>query len=99
MEIISNASKRMLAVVTFKDVHDEIMAVNPELCKLIEEISPDDDYKFVKASYLYGDIIIKNGVAQFPDKEGRLIALDDAAIHEKVRKELFPIFQMLSSFS
>ncbi len=72
-------AKRKLSVVTWKDVRGDVFKVNKELGKIIDAINPGDNYKFVKASYLYGDVFIKHGEAQF-SVNNNLVPLSHRAV-------------------
>ena len=91
-------ARRGLSLVTWKDVRADVLKINKELGEIIDAISPSDDCKFVKATYLYGDVFIKNGEAQLPLNDD-LVPLTQYTIDKKIQKELFyssmPLFLML----
>jgi hypothetical protein len=43
------------------DVKADIKKINPELAKIIDEISPDKNLPLIKAGYAFGDKIVANG--------------------------------------
>lgn len=80
---------RTLEIVTWKDIRQDVLAVNKELVAIVDDISPGNDYKFVRARYLFGDIFIKNGIAYFPDQSSdELVSILDSSIDPTVKKEL-----------
>ena len=91
--------KRNMAIVTWKEVREDVIEANKELGEIIDAINPGNDYKFINASYLYGDIFIKNGMVHFPSKNNELIPLTHQSLDKTVQKELFyssmPLFLML----
>ncbi|MBU0744079.1 MAG: hypothetical protein KKE11_01740 [Gammaproteobacteria bacterium] len=80
-------AKREISIVTWKEVRDEVLKVNPELGQLIDFIDPSDDYKLIKASYLYGDLFVDNGVAQLPINN-KLLPTSDPSINKQLKDEL-----------
>lgn len=91
-------TKRELSVVVWKDVRDDVFKVNEELGNIIDAISPGNDYKFIKASYLYGDVFVKHGEAQF-SVNNDLVPLSHHTVDKEIQKELFyspmPLFLIL----
>ena len=93
--------KRDLFIASWQEVREEVFKVNSELAGIIDEINPDESYKLVISEYLYGDIIIKNGVLQLPSKKGdKLISIYDTDVDKKIIQELsyksMPLFLVLS---
>ncbi|EKE01845.1 MAG: hypothetical protein ACD_21C00035G0005 [uncultured bacterium] len=92
-------AERELSVVTWKDVRADVLSVNKELGEIIDAINPGNDYKFVKASYLYGDVFVKKGEAQFPVNND-LAPLSHHSIDKKIQTELLyspmPLLLMLN---
>ena len=78
---------RELSIVTWKDIRSDVLKINKELAEIIDAINPSDDYKFVKASYLYGDVYIKNSEAQLP-VNNKLVPLSHSSIDKKIQNEL-----------
>lgn len=65
-----------------------VAAVNPELARLIDVISPDHSFPLFKVSYPYGSKIIKSGVLQLPNKKGTFVSLHDLGISEQIKTHL-----------
>jgi hypothetical protein len=78
---------REVSLVTWKDVRADVLEINKELGTIIDAIDPDDSYKFVKASYLYGDVYVKNGEVQVP-VNNQLMSLSDLAVDKNIQNEL-----------
>lgn len=93
---------RQLSVVTWKDVRADVLNVNKSLSKIIDDINPGDDYKFIKVAYLYGDIFVKQGELQVP-VDNILKPLSDPSIDKTVQQELtydpVPLFLILAKNS
>ena len=66
MDVLASKMNSPLNEVIWSDVRDDIKRANPELASLIDDINPDNSYRFIKARYQFGDLIVKNGVLQFP---------------------------------
>jgi len=92
-------AKRDASIVTWKEVRNDVLKVNKKLAEIIDAINPGNDYKFIKASYLYGDLIIKNGEAYFPTQNNELTPLSHQSFNKTMQKELFyspmPLFLTL----
>lgn len=84
---MTNQTKREMTLVTWDDVRQDVLKVNPELGQLIDSISPGKDYKFVKASYMYGDVYVKYGETQLP-VNNELVPLSHPSIDKKIQEEL-----------
>ncbi len=89
---------RNLAIVTWKDVRADVLKVNKELGEIIDDIDPNDNYKLIKPTYLYGDIFVRNGITHLPNNN-RLVPVSDCTIDKNIQEELsyssMPLFLML----
>ena len=66
-------------LVYWEDVRETVQTVNKPFAELIDAISPDKHYPLVKASYGYGDSIVKNGITYLPtSKNASLLPTTDA---------------------
>lgn len=104
MKKIIHRRKRTAEVLTWKEIRNQVISVNKELGKIIDSINPSDEYKFIKAKYLYGDLFIKNGVAQLPSSNNiDLAPVSSESIEKNIRKELSynqtPLFLILEKDS
>ncbi len=70
------------------DFRDDVKKVDAELYEIIEQISPNQKYKLIEATYLYGEKITDLGTICLPDKDGRLHRLDDSRLPDKYREQL-----------
>ncbi len=50
------------------EVRNGVKKVNSELCQIIDKLNPSKKLKLIKASYPFGNLIIKDGVLQLPSK-------------------------------
>lgn len=57
-----------------------IKNVNPELAKIIDKISPGQQFKLLRATYRFGDPLLKNTKLHFPLKKPGAIAIDHPSI-------------------
>jgi hypothetical protein len=85
---MENKDQPAVEILTWKDVRNEVLAVNKALADIIDEISPDSSYKLIRAKYKYGDLIVSNGVAQLPDVNEELLPLTSPDIDKLIKKEL-----------
>lgn len=96
-------SDRAVSLMTWKAIRNEVKAVNPNLAAIIDQIDPNDAYKFVKAEYLFGDTIVKAGVVQIPCEDNQLVPITSSAINKGIRQELaykfMPLFLILNKSS
>jgi hypothetical protein len=87
--------------VYWEDVREDVRKVNPELAKIIDRINPDKHYPLIKASYRFGDLIVKDGIPQLPAKNGELVPLMDASVRKNVKDQLsyssIPLFLTLKN--
>jgi hypothetical protein len=87
--------------VTWEDVREEVMNVNPELANIIDQISPNKKYFLIKASYCFGDLIVKDGITQFPIADDNLLPASDKRIQSLINDSLsyspIPLFLILKN--
>ncbi len=69
------------------DAREAVQNTNPELCTIIDRISPDKKYSLIKASFKFGDYIIRNGKLQLPIKN-QLLELDHTEVPQLLREKL-----------
>ncbi len=74
--------------VCWTDVRTSIKAINPNLFKILDKISPSKDFSFYKAVYPFGCQILKNGKFFLPAKNSELIDLADSRIEKNIREDL-----------
>lgn len=60
-------------LLTWQQARSDVVAINPSLSKIIDDLSPSDDHYLIKAQYSYGDSIIRHGdmtySEQHPEKK------------------------------
>lgn len=93
---------RNLRVLNWQEARKFVKQVNPELTHIIDEIDPGNDYELIEATYLYGDIIVKNGITQIPSKDGsRLLPITksdfSSALIDKINYQTIPLFLTLEN--
>jgi hypothetical protein len=95
--------RRSATIVTWKDVRNEILRVNKEIATLIDAIDPDDSYKLIKTEYLYGDLFVRDGVAQLPAADNNLYPVINPNVDHEITKALtyqeMPLFIILENAS
>lgn len=62
--------KATLSKVYWKDMRKDVLNLNPNLGKIIDQINPNDSYPLYLASYPYGSVIVNEGVFNLPNSEG-----------------------------
>lgn len=78
---------RKITELTWKEARADVIRVNPELASIIDKLNPDNNYKLIKASYLFGDYIVKDGVLQLPIDKA-LTPITSNALDHTLLKEL-----------
>ncbi len=64
----------VLQELDWKDVRQSVEQVNPALAKIINHINPNYHHKLIKATYSFGDLIIKEGRLCLPVENDKLRA-------------------------
>lgn len=80
-------NERIAKIVSWSDIRDEVFNVNQDLASIIDSLNPGPDFKLIKASYLYGDIFVKQGELQIPHKN-KLLPISDQNIEANIREEV-----------
>jgi hypothetical protein len=73
--VMLNKIDRALEITNWSRIREDIKKANPDLAEIIDELSPNNKYKLIRAKYCFGDLIIKNGELRLPSKEGLLFPL------------------------
>jgi len=85
----------------WQDVRQEVKAVNSELAAIIDKLSPTKRYKLIKASYNFGDLILKDGIAHLPSTTGIPSSITDLNSDAKLKSNLsyssIPLFLTLKN--
>jgi len=91
---------RSFRIVTWDQVRNDVLAVEPELAKIIDAVNPNKEFKLIEACYAYGDLIVKNGLAQLPTSQG-LIPITSPELSTEVKELLsyssIPLFLTLEN--
>ncbi len=74
--------------VVWKEVRNEIWALNPELAKIIDEISPGKEFTFSKVIYPYGAEILRNAELNLPDENNELIPFRSNSVNAHIKEQL-----------
>ncbi len=74
--------------VTWDEVRDEVMKVNPTLASIIDEFNPSSKYPLILASYPFGTNIRNKGELLLPTEHGQLATLDESIISSNLREKL-----------
>lgn len=72
--LMKNTLKQRTAVITWDQIRRDVARVNPELYRIIDALSPGKNYKLLKATYHFGDLIVDAGQINIP-YENTLISL------------------------
>jgi len=64
----------LLQEIDWQDVCQSLERINPALAAVINHIAPNHDYKLIKATYAFGDLIIREGRLCLPVEDNRLYA-------------------------
>ena len=90
-------------IISWKDIAPQIREAAPALAKLIDAIDPGDQYPLIKATYLFGDSILKEGKLQLPHTLGNPLPLDhknlDPILHENLSYSSIPLGIILNNES
>ncbi len=77
--------KRSIEALTWKDARHDVIKVRPDLAQVIDQLSPPNQCCLYKTSYLFGDLILNQGLLQLPNKRGdKLIYATDSTIPKKL---------------
>lgn len=80
--------KAFMEELTWDQVRDDVMKVNPEFAAVVDRLSPSKEYTVFKATYPYGSEILKRGDLYVPNKEGELVSLKHHSISSHIRDSL-----------
>lgn len=72
----------------WRDVREQVTALNPEFASLVDEINPSDEYYFYRTKYPYGSEILKRGAFFLPKKNGELTPFLGPDVPEEIRHDL-----------
>lgn len=87
---MSNDAKPVFAVdvVEWSEIRNEVKKVNPELGRIIDQISPDKKHKLLKARYKFGDKIVDEGKLNLPTLHGEIVPIDSPYVSTALKNYL-----------
>jgi len=87
-------------IVTWNNIRQDVLAVDAELAKKIDAINPNKDFKFIEASYAYGDLVINAGMVHLPTAKGT-VSITSTELSAEVKELLsynhIPLFLTLEN--
>lgn len=91
---------RFFRILSWEDIRNDVYVVNPTIAKIIDEANPCKHFKLIEASYAYGDLILKDGLAQLPTPE-KLIPSNSTELNTETKALLsyrnIPLFLTLEN--
>lgn len=86
--LVDDDDNYLAQIVTWSEVQQEVTEANKVLANLIDQIDPNDEYKFVKVSYPFGLDIVRLGQFQLPVSNNRAVSLHDECIPSTLQELL-----------
>lgn len=77
-----------MQVLDWKAVREDVLKHNPTLTSIIDELNPDESYKFYRAVYPFGSEILENGIFKLPNSSGQLVPITDPSLPDSIREDL-----------
>src|SRR5579871_3844189 len=90
----------LIQQLTWPEAREHVKQSNKSLAEIIDKISPNRNYLLYKVTYSFGDLIIKNGLLQLPQKKNCVQPLKDISDHEikdKLSYSSIPLFLTLKN--
>lgn len=84
--LMSVSFKGCLQKITWEQARSQVADVNPDFCKIIDELNPDDSHWLVKVTYPYGSMVMNRSVLAIPNNIGDIVPITDATIDPKIRE-------------
>lgn len=72
---------------TWGAVREQVYAINPQFCAIVDALSPGSEFTLYKVSYPYGSKILENGDLCLPVQD-KMVSLRQADISPTVKKDL-----------
>lgn len=85
---MNNMPRGSLEKLTWNQVKNEVIKVNPELANIIDQVSPDDKYWIAKVKYPYGSLVMQKSVLMLPNAEGDIVPITDSSIDPSLQHDL-----------
>lgn len=87
-KFVTETIKPTLIEMPWKEALPDIHKVNADYAKAIKKLDPPSDFTLIKVSYPWGRHILREGVLQIPNSEGKLVSINDTSIDSKLQKKL-----------
>ena len=85
--------------VSWAEIRNQVKQINKNLYEAIEKINLSADFKLIKATYSFGDLILKNGKLNLPISREEIIPFDDPKVPQHLQQQLnyskIPMFLIL----
>lgn len=82
-------SNKHIKIQSWIDAQDEIRKINPSLADAIESSGLEATCDFIRASYDYGELIIREGELQIPLSKNKTTSIaDTTSLHSSIRTRL-----------
>ena len=88
MAKLENTKTLQYEILSWKDIKNEIKHHNPVFFKLVEAINPPKQLKLIKATYLYGQIIVDEGRINIPNQKYELVSIANPQFPKELRNLL-----------
>jgi hypothetical protein len=76
-----------LEILTWKDIRETVLTINPVFAKVVDKLDPSDDYKLVKVKYPYGSLVLKDAILQIPHgADGTLTPITSTELDKDIKK-------------
>lgn len=69
-----------ISEISWDQAREKINDKDHGLVKVIDKIGPDNDHKILEIHYYYGDLIVKDGIFQVPNDDGRCVPISIALL-------------------
>jgi hypothetical protein len=73
---------------TWEQARLDLIKVNPEIVKILDDIGPDKSHTLFKARYPYGSEILRRAEFYVPNDKGEFVTIEDPSLSSHVRERL-----------
>lgn len=80
--------KGNLEKLSWKQVRDDVIKVNPDFAAIIDELDPNDEHWVAKVTYPYGSLVMQRAVLQLPNSQGDIVPITDHSLSSEIREGL-----------
>ncbi|MCK4870165.1 MAG: hypothetical protein KAS93_03555 [Gammaproteobacteria bacterium] len=88
MKTVGNQPSGDIVELSWDKARQELLGLNDELVRIIDEISPGRQFSLFKIKYTYGSEVVQKGQFQLPDSFGHLRQIGDSNIPESLQNKL-----------